>query len=228
MPGTKLQIENLHKRFLKGGQDIHVLRGINLEIQAGERLAVLGPSGAGKSTFLHVIGTLERPTEGRVLLDGVDAFMGDPRDVDARRNLRIGFIFQFHHLLSDQTALWNVAMPAIIAGYGADRAQAMAIEGLSRFQLENRAIHKPGELSGGEQQRVAIARAMVMRPGLILADEPTGNLDPHTAEQVFDEFLSMHEHDGSTLIVVTHSEELALRFPRRLRLRDGLFVEERS
>jgi lipoprotein-releasing system ATP-binding protein len=226
MPGTTLRIEGLHKRFSKGGQEIHVLRGIDLDIASGERVAVLGPSGSGKSTFLHVIGTLDRPSAGRVLLDGIDAFKGDDREVDARRNRRIGFIFQFHHLLFDQTALWNVAMPAIIAGCYPDEARELALDGLRRFQLEERQLHKPGELSGGEQQRVAIARAMVMRPGLLLADEPTGNLDPRTANQVFDEMLHMHEKDGSTLVVVTHSEELARRFPRRLRLREGLFVEE--
>jgi lipoprotein-releasing system ATP-binding protein len=228
MPGTEVIIENLSKTFFKGGQEIRVLRGIDLRIAAGERVAILGPSGSGKSTFLHVIGTLDQPTGGRVILNGVDAFRGGAREVDERRNREIGFIFQFHHLLSDQSALWNVAMPAVIAGTPTKEAEGLARKGLALFNLENRQLHKPGELSGGEQQRVAIARAMVMRPGLILADEPTGNLDPRTAAGVFDELIALHEREGCTLVVVTHSADLARRFLRRLRLKDGVFEEERD
>jgi lipoprotein-releasing system ATP-binding protein len=224
--GIALRTQGLHKRFHKGGQTINVLRGVDLEIGPGERVAVLGPSGSGKSTFLHVVGTLDRPSEGRVFFDEQDAFAGGSRAVDARRNRSIGFVFQFHHLLSDQTAVWNVAMPAIIAGEEPDKARDLALEALARMDLQDRLGHKPGELSGGEQQRVAIARAMVMKPGLLLADEPTGNLDPRTAAVVFDQLLSLHERVGSTLVVVTHSRELAARFPRRLRLVDGCFVEE--
>jgi lipoprotein-releasing system ATP-binding protein len=225
--GIALRTEGLTKTFHKGGQAIRVLREVNLGIEPGERVAVLGPSGSGKSTFLHVVGTLERPSAGQVFFDDQDAFAGGSRAVDARRNRSIGFVFQFHHLLSDQTALWNVAMPAVIAGTPRHRALQLAQEALGRMDLSRRVDHKPGELSGGEQQRVAIARAMVMKPGLLLADEPTGNLDPRTADVVFDQLLGLHESVGSTLVVVTHSQALAARFPRRLRLVDGSFVEER-
>ncbi len=224
--GIALSTRGLHKSFVKGGHTIHVLGGIDLDIGSGERVAVLGPSGSGKSTFLHVVGTLDRPTQGQVLFNGRDAFAGGSRLVDDRRNRAIGFVFQFHHLLSDQTALWNVAMPAIIAGTPRATAREDASRALGRLGLEQRLNHKPGELSGGEQQRVAIARAMVMRPGLLLADEPTGNLDPRTAQDVFEQLLALHDEVGSTLVVVTHSRELAARFPRRLSLQDGRFVEE--
>ena len=225
MAGTALTIEGLHKRFYKGGHEIHVLRGIDLHLDPGSTVAVMGPSGSGKSTFLHVVGTLDRPSSGRVRLDEQDAFAGAPRQVDARRNREIGFVFQFHHLLSDQTALSNVAMPAIIAGLSYEESEERAVSALSRLGLADRLLHKPGELSGGEQQRVAIARAMVMQPGLLLADEPTGNLDPRTAAAVFDEFMALREEVGSTLIVATHSRTLARRCPRRLRLVDGQFED---
>ncbi len=224
--GIALRTVGLDKTFHKGGQTIRVLRNVNLDIGPGERVAVLGPSGSGKSTFLHLVGTLEKPSAGQVFFDGQDAFAGGSRAVDARRNRMIGFVFQFHHLLSDQTALWNVAMPAVIAGVPREEARAQAEQALDRMELLGRLTHKPGELSGGEQQRVAIARAMVMSPGLLLADEPTGNLDPRTAGAVFDRLLDLHADVGSTLVVVTHSNELAARFPRRLRLVDGCFVEE--
>jgi len=224
--GIALRTQGLTKTYHKGGQTIRVLQDVDIDIGPGERVAVLGPSGSGKSTFLHVVGTLEKPTAGQVFFDGVDAFAGGSRAVDARRNRLIGFVFQFHHLLSDQTALWNVAMPAVIAGVPRDQARQRAVEALERMELTCRLEHKPGELSGGEQQRVAIARAMVMKPGLLLADEPTGNLDPRTADAVFERLLALHSEVGSTLVVVTHSRELAARFPRRLRLVDGSFVEE--
>ncbi len=226
--GIALSTRGLSKTFIKGGHSIQVLRGIDIDIGAGERVAVLGPSGSGKSTFLHVVGTLDKPSEGQVLFDGRDAFAGGGRAVDQRRNRSIGFVFQFHHLLSDQTAMWNVAMPSVIAGVPRSQARADATSALERMGLAERLHHKPGELSGGEQQRVAIARAMVMRPGLLLADEPTGNLDPRTAQDVFQQLLALHDDVGSTLVVVTHSRELAARFPRRLRLDDGRFVEESS
>ena len=224
--GIALRTVGLSKRFEKGGQTIHVLRDLSIDIGPGERVAVLGPSGSGKSTFLHVVGTLDKPTSGQVFFDDRDAFSGGSRAVDARRNRMIGFVFQFHHLLSDQTALWNVAMPAVIAGVPRQEAHDLAVEALARMELAGRLTHKPGELSGGEQQRVAIARAMVMRPGMLLADEPTGNLDPRTAGAVFDQLLALHDEVGSTLVVVTHSRALAARFPRRLRLVDGCFEEE--
>ena len=224
--GIALRTAGLTKRYHKGGQTIRVLQDLDIDIGPGERVAVLGPSGSGKSTFLHVVGTLEQPSSGQVFFDGRDAFSGGSRAIDARRNRSIGFVFQFHHLLSDQTALWNVAMPAVIAGVPRDTARQRAEQALERMELSGRLDHKPGELSGGEQQRVAIARAMVMRPGLLLADEPTGNLDPRTALAVFEQLLELHDDVGSTLVVVTHSRALAAKFPRRLRLVDGCFVEE--
>ncbi|NOY27876.1 MAG: ABC transporter ATP-binding protein, partial [Oligoflexia bacterium] len=182
-------------------------------------------SGSGKSTFLHVLGTLDRPTQGRVLFDGQDVFQRSGASLDALRNRRVGFIFQFHHLLPDQDALHNVMIPGLIGGEPAARAQAQAQDLLARVGLSDRLRHRPGELSGGEQQRVAIARALVRRPGLLLADEPTGNLDPDTASGVFNMLMNLNAQSGSTLVVVTHSLELAARFPRTLRLVHGQFQE---
>ena len=218
MSGAHLETRGLGKTYQKGGQSIDVLEGVDLTIEAGERVAILGPSGSGKSTFLHLVGTLEHPSAGQVLIDGKDAFSGDDRDVDDRRSRRIGFVFQFHHLLPDQTALWNAAMPGLIAGLSPDEALEKADVILGRLGLGHRLEHKPGELSGGEQQRVAIARALLLAPGLVLADEPTGNLDPSTAGGVFDELLSLSREAGSTLVVVTHSRLLAGRFDRKLKL----------
>jgi lipoprotein-releasing system ATP-binding protein len=218
MSGARLEARGLSKTYEKGGQRIEVLETVDLTIEPGERVAILGPSGSGKSTFLHVVGTLERPSKGQVWIDGQDAFSGDARDVDDRRSRRIGFVFQFHHLLPDQTALWNAAMPGLIAGLAPKDALQKAELSLGRLGLSDRLHHKPGELSGGEQQRVAIARALLVEPGLILADEPTGNLDPTTAGVVFDELLSLSDRAGSTLVVVTHSRVLAGRFDRKLKL----------
>ncbi|MBN1335937.1 MAG: ABC transporter ATP-binding protein [Deltaproteobacteria bacterium] len=228
MPGTCLAIRSLHKRFVKGGHEIRVLEGIDLDVEAGGLVAIQGPSGSGKSTFLHVVGTLDHPTSGTVSFDGRDAFGGGPREVDARRNRTIGFVFQFHHLLPNVSALGNVAMPLAIAGVRKGDAEDRAAAGLARIGLGNRLHHLPGELSGGEQQRVAIARALVTRPGLLLADEPTGNLDTRTASAVFDELLALNAEDGCTLVVATHAHDLARRLPRRLSLSDGRFEEEPS
>lgn len=223
--GVNVRVEDLHKRFVKGGHTLDVLQGIDLELAAGEMVAVVGQSGSGKSTFLHVLGTLDRPTEGRVWFDGQDVFERSGAALDALRNRRIGFIFQFHHLLPDQDALHNVMIPALIGGQPPDQASARARQLLQQVGLGERLHHRPGELSGGEQQRVAIARAIVRRPGLLLADEPTGNLDPETAAGVFEMLMSLNSDTGSTLIVVTHSLELASRFPRTLKLVSGQFQE---
>jgi lipoprotein-releasing system ATP-binding protein len=188
-------------------------------------VAILGESGSGKSTFLHVLGTLDRPTAGTIRFAGEDVFSKTARQLDALRNREVGFIFQFHHLLPDQDALHNVMIPALIGGLGIDEARRRARDLLARVRLDARAKHKPGELSGGEQQRVAIARALVQNPTLILADEPTGNLDPETAQEVFDLLLELNEDLESTLVVVTHSHDLAQRFPRRLHLAEGRFQE---
>ena len=221
--GIEVRIEGLEKRFSKGGHTIEVLRGLDLTLTAGDRVAVVGQSGSGKSTFLHILGTLDRPSAGRIGFGARDVFARAPAELDALRNREIGF--QFHHLLLDHDALGNVAMPAMIGGMSGARARAEAAALLERVGLGGRLHHRPGELSGGEQQRVAIARALVRRPGLILADEPTGNLDPTTASAVFDLFLELNAEVGSTLVVVTHDRRLADRFPRVLELEGGRFIE---
>ena len=223
--GVALSLKSVSKMYQKGGRQIDVLRDVDLEIGAGEAVSVVGPSGCGKSTLLHLLGTLDRPTTGEILYNGrcfADAKAGE---LDALRNEMVGFVFQFHHLLPEQTAQGNVAMPLLIRGVGRSEAFASAAEVLDTVGLSERLDHRPGELSGGEQQRVAIARALVTRPGLILADEPTGNLDPKTAAEVFESFLGLNSGLGSTLVVVTHSLELASRFPRRMKVVDGRLEE---
>ena len=225
MPSKPIEVRGLEKHYQKAGVVLEVLRGVDLDLAAGERVAILGESGSGKSTFLHVLGTLDRPTAGTIRFAGDDVFTKGDRQLDALRNREIGFIFQFHHLLPDQDALHNVMIPARIGGLGTDEARRRARELLARVRLDVREKHRPGELSGGEQQRVAIARALVQNPTLILADEPTGNLDPDTAHEVFELLLELNADLSSTLVVVTHSHDLAQRFPRRLHLVEGRFQE---
>jgi len=230
--GVAITVKGLSKHFEKGGQKIDVLCDINLAVEAGERVAIVGPSGCGKSTLLHLLGTLESPSDGLIQFDdrevvrveGGRALHGKS-SLDKIRNREIGFVFQFHHLLLEHTAVGNVAMPLLIRGVSEAEANREATEMLGLVGLSHRVDHRPGELSGGEQQRVAIARAMVTRPGLILADEPTGNLDPKTAADVFEMFLSLNQELGTTLIVVTHSIELSKRFPRSLTVVDGTLEE---
>jgi lipoprotein-releasing system ATP-binding protein len=223
--GVALQVSGVCRHFEKGGQRIDVLRGVDLELAPGDSVALLGQSGSGKSTFLHILGALEPPSAGTVRVDGRPLHARSTTELDAYRNRQVGFIFQFHHLLPDHTATDNAAMPGIISGLPVAEARARAVAHLQRVGLGHRLTHKPGELSGGEQQRVAIARALSMRPGLVLADEPTGNLDPGTAGEVLDLLLDLNEDHRATLIVVTHSTELAARFPRRLRLVNGQLQE---
>ncbi len=225
MGGFDVQVEGLTKEYHKGGQRLAVLRGLDLQIDRGARIAIQGRSGSGKSTFLHILGTLDRPTTGKIRFGGRDVFARPPAEIDALRNREVGFVFQFHHLLPDQDALHNVAIPALISGMPMREARERAGALLARVGLEGRLTHRPGELSGGEQQRVAIARALIQRPGLLLADEPTGNLDPGTAEDVLELLLNLNEEFGTTLIVVTHSSELAQRFPRQLKLVLGQLEE---
>jgi lipoprotein-releasing system ATP-binding protein len=222
-----LRVEDLTKSFEKGGRTLHVLQGASLVVGAGERLSIIGQSGSGKSTFLHLVGTLDQPTSGRIWVGGEQVSDRRARDLDALRNKHIGFVFQFHHLLPDQDALRNVMMPALIGGVSAPEAASQAAALLERVGLSERMNHRPGELSGGEQQRVALARALVMDPAILLADEPTGNLDPSTADEVFDLLLELNEERGTTLVVVTHSQSIAARFPRCVELVQGRF-EERS
>jgi lipoprotein-releasing system ATP-binding protein len=221
MPGVRVRVEALHRFFVKGGVTLPVLSGVDLTLEAGERVAILGQSGSGKSTLLHMLGTLDRPQRGRIWFGDRDVFSRSPSELDALRNREIGFVFQFHHLLADQDALHNVMVPALIAGEPAAKAEAESAALLKRVGLGARLRHRPGELSGGEQQRVAIARALIRSPSLLLADEPTGNLDPRTAAGVFDLLLELNAEVGSTLVIVTHSHELAERLDRRFVLRDG-------
>jgi lipoprotein-releasing system ATP-binding protein len=223
--GVRVEVDALHRSFVKGGQRIDVLRGADLVIEPGGSVAVVGQSGCGKSTFMHLLGGLEAPTAGEVRVDGSRLHDRPRAEMDAYRNRTVGFVFQFHHLLPDHDALDNAAMPCFVARVDAAQARASARAGLARVGLAERLHHRPGELSGGEQQRVAIARALVMRPGLLLCDEPTGNLDPATAAEVLALLLELNREAGTTLVVVTHSEELAARLQRRVRLRDGRFEE---
>jgi lipoprotein-releasing system ATP-binding protein len=221
--GIPIKVEGLSKTFWKGGQELRVLRDLDLHLGAGERVAVVGQSGSGKSTFLHVLGTLDRPTSGQIWFGDRRVFSRGDAELDALRNREIGFVFQFHHLLPDQDALHNVMLPALIGGESMSGARKRATHLLERVGLGQRLTHKPGELSGGEQQRVAIARALVRKPSLVLADEPTGNLDPGTASAIFDILMELNAEEGTTLVVVTHSMELASQFGRVLRLVDGRF-----
>ncbi len=223
--GVALSAKKLCRHHTKGGQRIDILTGVDLEIAPGECLSVIGPSGSGKSTFLQILGLLDRPSSGSLELDGQEVGQLGAGGRAAVRSRKVGFVFQAHNLLPEHTALMNAMLPVRLAGGSLSTARARATALLEAVGLGGRLNHKPGELSGGEQQRVALARALVMGPGLVLADEPTGNLDPTTAAGVFDVMLSLNRQLGSSLVVVTHSLELAARFPRRLRLDGGRFVE---
>jgi lipoprotein-releasing system ATP-binding protein len=221
--GVTLLVEarGLEKRYVDGPAVVEVLRGLDLEIRSGERVAIIGESGVGKSTLLHLLGCLDAPSGGRLLLDGVDVFALPEAEIAALRNREVGFVFQFHHLLGDFTALENVMLPALIAREPIREVRARAASLLERVGLGARLRHRPGELSGGEQQRVAVARAVMRRPRLLLADEPTGNLDPGTGERVHELLLQLNEESGSTLVVATHNDRLAAAMERTLRLIDG-------
>jgi lipoprotein-releasing system ATP-binding protein len=216
-----VQARGLEKRYVDGPAVVEVLRGLDLDIRAGERVAIIGESGVGKSTLLHLLGCLDAPSGGRLLLDGVDVFTRPEAEIAALRNRQVGFVFQFHHLLADFTALENVMLPALIGRVPVREARARAVELLERVGLGGRLEHRPGELSGGEQQRVAVARAVMRRPRLLLADEPTGNLDPATGERVHELLLALNEESGSTLVVATHNDRLAAAMERTLRLVAG-------
>ena len=226
MAGARVDIHALHKSYEHGGRIIEVLKGIDLSIAAGEMVAVVGSSGAGKSTFLHVLGTLDAPTAGAVLYDGQDVTRLPASRMADFRNHTIGFVFQFHHLLPEFTALENCAMPGMIAGVSRNEAVDRAAKLLARVGLEHRVTHRPGELSGGEQQRVALARALIMEPKVLLADEPTGNLDTHTGEEILSLIRGLHERLRSTVVIVTHDMKVAESCPRTIKLRDGRIVED--
>ncbi len=216
-----VRIERLEKAYLHAHGRLEVLRGIDLTIEAGELVALTGPSGAGKSTFLHLLGTLDVPTGGRILFEGRDVFEQYEDERARFRSETIGFVFQSHHLLPEFTALENAMMPALVRRLPREEARRRALEVLELVGLSDRATHRPGELSGGEQQRVAIARALCLSPRLLLADEPTGNLDPRTAEGIHVLLVELNRRLGITEIVVTHNERLAEALPRRLRLDAG-------
>ena len=218
-----IKITNLTKTF-QMPQPLPILKGIDLEIVRGELLCIVGASGVGKSTFLHLLGGLDRPTAGTVEFEGQDLYTLNDNQLAAFRNRRIGFVFQFHHLLPEFTALENTMMPLLIQGQTWEEAARTASDLLSKVGLGERLSHRPGELSGGEQQRVAVARALILKPDLVLADEPTGNLDSHTADDVFALMKDLNKQLGHTFVLVTHNEKLAAQADRVIRMVDGRIV----
>jgi len=219
-----IEAVNLTKSFKMAGLELTVLKGINLTIAQGEILAIVGASGAGKSTLLHILGTLDRPTSGTVLFEGQDLFQLSDQKQAEFRNRRIGFVFQFHHLLPEFTALENVCLPAYIQNRPGSEVHTEATSLLKDVGLEHRMNHKPGELSGGEQQRVAVARALIQQPNLVLADEPTGNLDTHTGDALFTLMRTLNRSRGITFVIVTHNEKLSAQADRIIHMEDGQIV----
>ncbi len=221
-----LRLERLERAYTQGNRRIDVLKGASAAFFPGEAVGLIGPSGAGKSTLLHIAGLLERPDAGQVLINGVDCVALSDSEQTRMRRMEVGFVYQFHHLLPEFTALENVVLPQLILGRTRSQAEARAKELLQSLGLEERWDHRPAQLSGGEQQRVAIARAVANEPKVLLADEPTGNLDPPTAERVFDQLLRLVRQSGVAAVIATHNLDLAARMNRTLRLVDGLLVEE--
>jgi lipoprotein-releasing system ATP-binding protein len=220
-----LRVEHLSKDYPTRSGPLSVLREVNLNLQRGEALAVMGPSGSGKSTLLHILGTLDRPSAGSVHLDGKDPFtLSEPQLADFR-NRHIGFVFQDHYLLPQCSVLENVLIPTLVSHEDRGQAEAWARQLLERVGLAQRLDHRPAELSGGERQRVAVARALIHHPVLVLADEPTGNLDRRTAQSVGQMLLDLHREQSTILVVVTHSADLARQFPRQVEMGDGTLQE---
>jgi lipoprotein-releasing system ATP-binding protein len=226
LDGARVEVEAMWKSYEHGGRTLDVLRDVSFTLEAGAMVAIVGASGVGKSTLLHVLGTLDLPTRGSIRFNGEEITRMSPARLAQFRNNEIGFVFQFHHLLPEFTAIENVMMPGLIQRIDRVEAEERAADMLGRVGLGQRLTHRPAELSGGEQQRVALARALVLRPSLLLADEPTGNLDRRTGEEIHELFLELNRERGSTLLVVTHNPELAGMMPRRLHMVDGGVLEE--
>ncbi|WP_300299015.1 ABC transporter ATP-binding protein [Ferrovibrio sp.] len=216
-----LELQDIRRTFSQGGETVEVLRGVDLSVKGGEIVALLGPSGSGKSTLLHIAGLLEQPSSGRIVIGGQDCSRMNDAERTLTRRLRIGFVYQYHHLLPEFSALENAAMPLRVRGEGAGAAEAKAAVLLTHLGLAHRLKHRPARLSGGEQQRVAIARAVVGKPDLLLADEPTGNLDEKTAETVFAELTDLARNNGIGALIATHNLELARRMDRVVTLHEG-------
>ncbi len=214
----------LAKNIKKSYGDLQVLKGIDLEIKKGEIISIVGPSGAGKTTFLQILGTLSRPDSGQILFDNSEVSKYKDKQLAAFRNNNIGFVFQFHHLLPEFTALENVCIPAFIGKMPREKAESKAMEILSFLKLDHRIDHKPKELSGGEQQRVAVARSLINEPSVIFADEPSGNLDSENKKELHDLFFSLRDKYNPSIVIVTHDESLANMADRKLTMKDGLFV----
>ena len=220
-----ITVKKLEKFFINNQHRVEVLKNLDLELHRRDTLAVVGASGTGKSTLLHILGTLDRPSGGQVLFEGQNIFEQSAKDLARFRNQKIGFVFQFHHLLPEFTALENTMMPLLIAGESSREAQGRAEEILDQLGLKERLYHRIGELSGGEQQRVAIARSLIRGPQLILADEPTGNLDRKTGTQIIELFNRLNQEKGVTFLMVTHNQELSRRFKRNVEIVDGKAIE---
>jgi lipoprotein-releasing system ATP-binding protein len=221
-----LHLQDLRRAYAQGSRVIEVLKGATASLYPGEAVALLGPSGAGKSTLLHIAGLLERPDAGAVVIDGTDCVKLNDGERTRLRRAEIGFVYQFHHLLPEFSALENIVLPQLILGLTRADAEDRARQLLYSLGLDERADHRPAQLSGGEQQRVAIARAVANGPKLLLADEPTGNLDPHTAERVFEQLLSLVRQSGVAALIATHNLDLAARMDLTLRLMDGMLEAE--
>ena len=224
MTAPVLELAGINRVYKTAAGELNVLSDANLQLQAGELVGLIGPSGSGKSTLLHTAGLLERPEAGVVLLDGIDCLKLDDKARTAMRRSKIGFVYQFHHLLPEFNAADNVAMPLMIAGVSRKAARETATELLGEMGLEHRADHQPGQMSGGEQQRVAIARALANNPRLVIADEPTGNLDPATTARVFATFIKLAREEGAAVLVATHNHALTTHMDRVLTLEDGQLV----